>query len=150
MQLVDTLTSQYLVSTRSKVVSEYMAQVVSITYRLLTHFAFNNEVGAEWISKKIVNQHWFLWAISDIVTPHNVYQNSIAAESILVFVEKMMSLDLEFESTQMIEYCVKKWGEIKKLNQYPRGTVLKLLMLILNEEADHVQFIRHYKLISQW
>eukprot|EP01083_Nonionella_stella_P161131 527395_1 len=107
MKLLDALTSQYLVSTRSQVVSQHMAQVVSITYRLLTHFAFNNATGAEWISKKIVNQHWFLYAIADIVTPHNVYHSSIAAHSILVFIEKMMSLDaVQFECTQMIEKCV--------------------------------------------
>eukprot|EP01084_Bolivina_argentea_P174345 302018_1 len=107
MKLVDALTSQYLVSTRSTVVSQHMTQVVSITYRLLRHFAFDNETGAAWIGAKIVNQHWFLWAISDIVTPHNVYQSSIAAHSILVFIEKMMSLDaVQFECTQMIEKCV--------------------------------------------
>eukprot|EP01083_Nonionella_stella_P167233 561484_1 len=159
MKLVDALTSQYLVSTRSTVVSQHMTQVVSITYRLLRHFAFDNETGAAWIGAKIVNQHWFLWAISDIVTPHNVYQSSIAAHSILVFIEKMMSLDLECVKsapTQMIEKCVKKWDQMphsKKLNQYPRDTILQLLMLILRTEADHVQFLRHLhgrKLISQW
>eukprot|EP01083_Nonionella_stella_P313007 1121612_1 len=159
MKLVDALTSQYLVSTRSTVVSQHMTQVVSITYRLLRHFAFDNETGAAWIGAKIVNQHWFLWAISDIVTPHNVYQSSIAAHSILVFIEKMMSLDLECVKsapTQMIEKCVKKWDQMphsKKLNQYPRDTILQLLMLILRTEADHIQFLRHLhgrKLISQW
>eukprot|EP01084_Bolivina_argentea_P043028 79304_1 len=98
MKLIDALTSQYLVSTRSKIVSPHMAQVVSITYRLLTHFAIacdinekeennNNNNKSNWISEKIVGKHWFLWAISDIITPHNVYQSSLATDSILAFLK---------------------------------------------------------------
>eukprot|EP01083_Nonionella_stella_P253996 873449_1 len=71
----------------------------------------------------------------------------------------MMSLDVECvreAPTQMIEKCAKKWDQMphnKKLNQYPRNTILQLLMLILKSEADHVQFLRLVhgrKLIAQW
>ena len=37
--ILRTLTSQYLVSTRSKIVAPHMNQVVDITYKLLTNFA---------------------------------------------------------------------------------------------------------------
>ena len=170
-ELIDCLTSQYLVSTRGKVISEYMTVLVSVTYRILLHFASDSpDPGNEherkqesdepgnWLSRRIVDQHWFLWAIEDIVTPHNVYQSPVAAESILAFIDKVIDFKcMQTARTKMLEKACKKWTAQTtfqfQLDKYPRETILKLLMLILRTKEDHLLFLRidgEKKLLNKW
>eukprot|EP01084_Bolivina_argentea_P273586 466071_1 len=162
-ELINCITWQYFVATRSKVVSPHMDKVVSITYKLLTYFANiidKNIENGDWISVKIVDQQWFLWALTDIVVPHNVYKSSLASNSILIFIEKIIDYKcMENATTKMIKKVMKKWGkfadvlEYRRLRHYPRENVLKLMMLILKTEQDHNEFIingQGHKLIKKF
>ena len=100
-----------------------------------------------WISKFIVNEHWFEWALTDIVTPHNVYKDKSATNCILKFVEKIIDYKcMKNARARMITKVCKKWVQsqtrpYRKLKQYPRESVLKLLRLILKTQQDHQLFI---------
>ena len=179
--LIDCLTSQYLVSTRGKVISEYASALVSVTYRILLHFAsdspdpmgknvkggMGNEHGRKqesdepvnWLSRRIVDQHWFLWSVSDIVTPHNVYGSPVAAESILSFIEKVIDFKcMQSARTMMLQEACEKWAAQKRTTihqqlRYARETIFKLLMLILRTKEDHLLFLRingEKKLLKKW
>ena len=162
-KLIDCLTSQYLIGTRGKdgdVVSEHMSAVVSTTFRLLTHFARDSpdpmetdESGQEagnprnWLSRRIVDQPWFLWTISEVVTPHNMYNSPAAADSILSFIEKVIDFkSMQTARTMMLKRACKKWSyqdaTASSSHWYPRDTILRLLMLILRTKEDHLLFLQ--------
>eukprot|EP01083_Nonionella_stella_P317482 1156238_1 len=155
-KLITMLTSHFLVSTRSKYVSQHMEQTVMVTFRLLRHFARCDEKH-EWIRLYLVNSYWFLWSLTDIVTPHHVFGNSNAAHCIIQFVATIIDLEcIKRARHVMIKKVCAKWlsyDNVSKIKHHPRDTVLKLLMTMIKTEADHRVFLEQCncnKLMKQW
>jgi len=192
--LISMLTSQFMVSTRSEVVSPHMQQVVCLTFQILTHFArvdvdeeqqstsdslhrlhdddtdliaqrlmnafevFEKEK-VHWINHRIVSQQWFLLSISEIVTPHNVFNSAAAANCILDFLASIIDCKYMRRPAvrhQIIDTVCKKWRECDasaaNIRHYPRDAVFKLLRIVLQSKDDHHVFFAKsgFTLLQRW